>query len=92
MAKLTSAHRNALPNSSFAEPGKRKYPIFDRSHAANAKARVAQHGTPTEKAKVDAAVARKYPSMGKHEHDGSTMKPDHPMLHSDHFHMNRHKG
>ena len=61
MAKLTYKRRKSLPSSEFVFPGKRKYPIFDRSHAANAKARAS--GKP-EQARVDAAVARKYPSMG----------------------------
>jgi hypothetical protein len=91
MAKLTAARRNALSEKSFALPG-RRYPIEDRSHAANALARVSQHGTAHEKAEVRAKVHAKYPSMGKHEHDGSSMHADHPMLHSDHFHMNRHRG
>jgi hypothetical protein len=65
MAKLTAKKRNALKKSSFAEPGKRAYPIQDASHARNALARVSQHGTPAEKAKVRAAVHRKYPSIGK---------------------------
>lgn len=63
MAKLTSARRNALPPKSFAEPGKRAYPIPDKSHARNALARVSQHGTPAEKKKVRAAVKRKFPSI-----------------------------
>jgi hypothetical protein len=62
---LDAAERNAIPSGEFAEPEKRKYPIEDRAHAANAKARVSQHGTPAEKAKVDAAVERKYPDMGE---------------------------
>ncbi len=66
MAKLTSGARKAIPSSSFALPG-RRYPIEDRSHAANAKARVSQFGTPAEKATVDRAVAAKYPGMG-HPH------------------------
>ena len=41
MAKLTSKARNALPTSKFAGPG-RSYPVEDRSHAANAKARARQ--------------------------------------------------
>jgi len=41
MSKLTSKERNALPASEFAGPG-RSYPVNDRAHAANAKARVAQ--------------------------------------------------
>lgn len=64
MAKLSSKRRNALPKSSFALPAQRKYPIPDRAHAANAKARAANK-SPAVKAKVDAAVARKYPGMGK---------------------------
>jgi hypothetical protein len=42
MAKLTAGKRNALPKSSFGEPGKRAYPMPDKSHAANAKARASQ--------------------------------------------------
>jgi hypothetical protein len=41
MAKLTSKARNKLPSRDFAGPG-RSYPVQDRSHAANAKARAAQ--------------------------------------------------
>ena len=67
MAKLTAKARNKIPGKDFALPG-RRYPIEDRSHAANAKARVSQFGTPAEKAKVNAAVAAKYPDMGKMAH------------------------
>lgn len=42
MAKLTAKTRQALPKSSFGMPGARKYPMPDRSHAANAKSRAAQ--------------------------------------------------
>jgi len=63
MAKLTSAQRNALPRSDFAQPSKRKYPINDRSHARNALSRVAQHGSPSQKARVRAAVRRRYPGI-----------------------------
>ena len=42
MAKLTTKKRNSLPKSDFALPGQRKYPVQDRSHAANAKARAQQ--------------------------------------------------
>jgi hypothetical protein len=41
MAKLTSKARNALPASKFAGPD-RSYPVPDKSHAANAKARASQ--------------------------------------------------
>lgn len=42
MAKLTSALRSKIPTSKFGLPGSRKYPMPDRSHAANAKARASQ--------------------------------------------------
>lgn len=42
MAKLTTAKRKKLPKSDFGLPGKEKYPMPDRSHAANAKARATQ--------------------------------------------------
>lgn len=64
MAKLTASGRKHMKASSFALPGKR-YPIPDLAHARNALARVAQNGTPAEKAKVRAAVHRKFPSIGK---------------------------
>ena len=37
--KMTTKSRNALPKASFGMPGERKYPMPDKSHAANAKAR-----------------------------------------------------
>lgn len=42
MAELRAARRNKLPKSDFGEPGERKYPMPDRSHAANAKGRAKQ--------------------------------------------------
>ena len=42
MAKLNAAARKKIPASEFGQPGSRKYPMQDRSHAANAKARAAQ--------------------------------------------------
>jgi hypothetical protein len=42
MAKLRASTRNALPESSFGLPASRKYPMPDRTHAANAKARATQ--------------------------------------------------
>jgi hypothetical protein len=74
MARLTAKDRQRLPSSSFALPGKGEgkggkgsgsYPIPDRSHAANALARVSQHGSSSEKARVRAKVHAKYPDMGK---------------------------
>lgn len=42
MAKLSAADRKNIPASQFGEPGERKYPMPDASHAANAKARASQ--------------------------------------------------
>lgn len=42
MAKLTTIARNQLSTSAFGLPGSRKYPMPDRSHASNAKARATQ--------------------------------------------------
>lgn len=41
MSKLTTSQRNKLPKSAFAGPD-RSYPVNDKSHAANAKARAQQ--------------------------------------------------
>jgi hypothetical protein len=61
----SSKNRKKLSKKSFALPGKRKYPIPDKSHARNALARVAQHGTPAEQKKVRKAVVKRFPSLGK---------------------------
>lgn len=63
MAKLTEKKRNALPKSSFGEPGVRKYPMPDKSHAANAKARATQQVkkgnlSPAEKSRIVAKANR----------------------------------
>lgn len=42
MADLTEKKRNSLKSSTFGLPGERKYPMPDKSHAANAKARATQ--------------------------------------------------
>ena len=64
MAKLTTEQRKKIPGGEFAGPH-RSYPIEDANHARNALARVSQHGSPALKAKVRAAVHRKYPGIGK---------------------------
>ena len=61
--KLSSTERGRLPKSSFALPKDRKYPIHDRSHAANALSRVAANGTSAQKKTVRAKVCRKYPNL-----------------------------
>jgi hypothetical protein len=70
MARLTYNRRKAMPKSEFALPSKREggkggYPIPDKSHARNALSRVSQFGSAAQKAKVRAAVHRKYPSIGR---------------------------
>lgn len=66
MAKLTAAARKKIPTKDFAGPD-RSYPVNNRSHAANALARVSQFGSPSLKAKVRAKVHAMYPDMGKME-------------------------
>lgn len=59
MAKLTSEARNALKRNSFGLPAERKYPMPDKAHAANAKARAEQMEnagklSTSQKEKIDA--------------------------------------
>lgn len=42
MSKLHAKERDKLPKSDFGMPGERKYPMPDREHAANAKARASE--------------------------------------------------
>lgn len=64
MAKLTTKARKALPTSEFAGPD-RSYPISDENHARNALAMAAQHADPAERARIRAAVHRKYPHIAQ---------------------------
>lgn len=62
MATLTAKRRNALPQKDFAG-GARSYPVEDRAHAANAKARASQMEkkgklSPSTKARIDAKADR----------------------------------
>lgn len=57
MSKLTAQARNKLPKSEFALPGGR-YPVEDKAHARDAKARASQQHnagrlSAADKAKVD---------------------------------------
>lgn len=63
MALLTTKKRNSLPDSDFAIPGKRAFPVNDEAHARNALARVSQFGSPADKRKVRAKVRRKFPQI-----------------------------
>ena len=69
---LSAEERRALPDSDFALPGKGEgskgkqagsYPIPDESHARAALSMVAKHGNSEEKAKVRAAVKKKFPEI-----------------------------
>jgi hypothetical protein len=64
MARLTTAARNALPDSAFAGPN-RTYPEDTRKRAANARSRVAQFGSSSLQRRIVAKTAKKYPGMGK---------------------------
>lgn len=70
MAKLKAKVRNKLPKSDFGLPGERKYPMPDKSHAQNAKARASQMEkvgkiSPAQKAKIDAKANRKLGKSAK---------------------------
>ena len=56
MSKLTSKSRNSLADRTFGLPGSRKYPMPDKSHAANAKARATQM---VKRGKLSASSASK---------------------------------
>lgn len=63
MAKLSAKQRNKLPKSDFGLPGQEKYPMPDKAHAANAKARATQQVkkgnlSSSSKAKIDAKANR----------------------------------
>lgn len=64
VAKLTSAERKKMPKSEFGMPGKRAYPMPDKAHAANAKARASQavnagRMSKSTEAKIDAKANKK---------------------------------
>lgn len=65
--KLSAADRKALPKGAYVFPDRAPhsgaYPIHDEGHARAALARVKQHGSPDEQAKVKAAVSRRYPKL-----------------------------
>lgn len=70
MAKLTTKARNAAPDSEFGLPAQRKYPMPDKSHAANAKARASQavkagRMSKSTESKIDAKANSKLGKKGK---------------------------
>jgi hypothetical protein len=63
MAELTEKKRDSLSKSQYGLPEERKYPMPDKSHARNAKARASQQEhkgtiTASEKAKIDRKADR----------------------------------
>lgn len=63
MAILDTPARKALPASAFGIPSQRKYPVENKAHAANAKARATQmvHAgklAPSTAAKIKAKANR----------------------------------
>lgn len=70
MAKLTTKRRKSLPKSDFGMPGSKKYPMPDKAHARNAKARAAQQYkkgklSASAKAKIDAKANKKLGKKSK---------------------------
>lgn len=70
MTAITYRKRDKLPDKVFAEPGKRAYPITDRSHAANAKARASEmvnkgKMSKSTESKIDAKADKKLYGAGK---------------------------
>lgn len=63
--RLTYNERKHLPQEEFAIPETRSYPIPDIAHARDALARVSANGTDEQKARVRAAVHRKFPQIDK---------------------------
>jgi hypothetical protein len=56
MATLSTKARKKLPTSTFGLPAERKYPMPDKSHAVNAKARATQQ---VKKGKLSPSTAKK---------------------------------
>jgi hypothetical protein len=68
MAELKAKTRDKLPAKDFAEPAKRAYPIEDKAHARNAKARASQAAKAGRMSKAEAAkIGKKADAvLGKH--------------------------
>jgi hypothetical protein len=64
MAELKAKQKNKMKDKTFGLPDERKYPMPDKEHAANAKARASQqlkkgNITAAEKKKIDAKANKK---------------------------------
>ena len=67
MAKLTTAARKKLKKSQFALPGEKKYPVNDKAHARNSKARASEmeHKGKISKATEEKIDAKANKKLGK---------------------------
>jgi len=68
MAELNQDKRDKIPDSKFGLPEKRAYPVEDKAHARNAKARAAQqvkagHLSKADEKKIDRKADK---VLGKH--------------------------
>lgn len=64
MSIIRTTKREAMPAKEFGLPEQRKYPMPDKSHARNAKARASEEEhkgaiTPAQEAKIDAKADKK---------------------------------
>jgi hypothetical protein len=91
MAKLSTKQRKAMPAKAFAGPD-RSYPVNDRSHAANAKARAsaqvnAGRMAPATEAKIDAKAnkvlgkGKSLPERGERTATNKRTRSEHPGSH-----------
>jgi hypothetical protein len=67
MAELREGARKKIPDSKFGLPEKRAYPVEDKAHARNAKARAAQQVKAGNLSKAEEAkIDRKADKVLKH--------------------------
>lgn len=73
MTNLTTPHRNSLPTQDFGLPAERTYPMEDKSHARNAKARASEeynagHLSKADEERIDRKADRKlHGGMKEHQ-------------------------
>lgn len=80
MGIINAAQRHALPSEQFGLPAQRAYPVNDRAHAANAKARATQQVragnlSPSAKAQIDAKANRVLGHPNRHRNLGAYLHP-----------------
>jgi hypothetical protein len=86
VAKLDAKERKKLPKSEFALPKERKFPVENKSHARNAKARASEmeHKGKISKSteeKIDAKADRKLGEKKKESHATVSAKRPHESVH-----------